>query len=115
MIIVKAALSAYSDVEDGLAGVEQTAAQEKAQWKPCVPRKSPMTAACGSSMAVSSIYKLYLLTNAGLFSVQDELIQVKLSHLEALVGLYRVLGGGWQKQMGVYTGAHTKTEANLRR
>jgi outer membrane protein TolC len=30
-----------------------------------------------------------------LFSSQDKLVQIKLARLQAGVGLYRALGGGW--------------------
>jgi outer membrane protein TolC len=30
-----------------------------------------------------------------LFQAQDQLLQIRLAHLAAIVGLYRSLGGGW--------------------
>jgi outer membrane protein TolC len=31
-----------------------------------------------------------------LFQAQDLLVQVKLAHAQAVVGLFRALGGGWE-------------------
>ena len=35
-------------------------------------------------------------TQRTLFQAQDLLVQVKLAHAQAVVGLFRALGGGWQ-------------------
>jgi multidrug efflux system outer membrane protein len=37
-------------------------------------------------------------TETALFSAQDALIQAKFSQMQALVGLFGALGGGWQKE-----------------
>ena len=34
-------------------------------------------------------------TETALFTAQDTLAQVKLAHLNAVVGLFQALGGGW--------------------
>ena len=36
-------------------------------------------------------------TETALFTAQDALVQAKYSHVNALVTLYNVLGGGWQQ------------------
>jgi outer membrane protein TolC len=36
-----------------------------------------------------------LQTQQTLFSAQDQLVQIRLARLQAGVGLYRALGGGW--------------------
>jgi outer membrane protein, multidrug efflux system len=38
-----------------------------------------------------------LSTETALFTAEDALAQVKLAHLQALVGLFNALGGGWQR------------------
>jgi outer membrane protein TolC len=38
-----------------------------------------------------------LSTETALFTAQDTLVQVKYSHLNALVALFSALGGGWQR------------------
>jgi outer membrane protein, multidrug efflux system len=38
-----------------------------------------------------------LSTETALFTAEDTLVQVKYSHLNALVALYSALGGGWQR------------------
>jgi len=39
-------------------------------------------------------------TETTLFTAQDQLVQVKYQHLQALVALYQALGGGWQRRAG---------------
>jgi outer membrane protein TolC len=36
-------------------------------------------------------------TETALFTARDTLVQVKYARLQALVDVYRALGGGWQK------------------
>jgi outer membrane protein TolC len=36
-----------------------------------------------------------LQTQQTLFSAQDQLVQIRLARLQAGIGLYRALGGGW--------------------
>ena len=40
---------------------------------------------------------IVLSTETALFTAQDTLVQVKYSHLNALVALFSALGGGWQR------------------
>jgi outer membrane protein TolC len=37
-----------------------------------------------------------LTTEQTLFPDEDELVQVRLAHVQALVSLFQALGGGWQ-------------------
>ena len=37
-----------------------------------------------------------LTTETTLFQAEDMLVQVRLAHAQALVGLFQALGGGWQ-------------------
>jgi outer membrane protein TolC len=36
-------------------------------------------------------------TETALFTAEDTLLQVKFSHLQALINLFSALGGGWQQ------------------
>jgi NodT family efflux transporter outer membrane factor (OMF) lipoprotein len=91
----KAVVSAFSDVENGLIAVEQTAAEEAAQ------REAERTARNAYDIAESQFragiidITTLLNTQSRLFSAEDSLAQAKLAHLQATVGLYKAMGGGW--------------------
>ncbi len=91
----KAVLSAFADTEDSLASVKQNAAQQ--------------TAEAEAQKAANDAYKLtqqqfdagivditsVLNTERSLYGANDALIAAKLAHLQAVAGLYKSLGGGW--------------------
>jgi NodT family efflux transporter outer membrane factor (OMF) lipoprotein len=90
-----AALNAFSDVETALGQTESLARQEQA-------RAAQTAAAAEAFRLAEAQYRrgatdlLTLLTaQQTLFTAQDDLAQVKLARLQADVGLYRALGGGW--------------------
>jgi NodT family efflux transporter outer membrane factor (OMF) lipoprotein len=92
----KTAISAFSDVENALAAVKQTAAQQQAQQDAA---RSAKTAFDMSQRQFREGYVdilTVLNTQRSFFSAQDALLQVKLAHIQAVVGLYRALGGGWK-------------------
>jgi NodT family efflux transporter outer membrane factor (OMF) lipoprotein len=92
----KAVISAFADVEDALAAVEMEARREVAQ-----------AAAVSSARKAYDIAQVQLFngtidiltvlnTQRQLFQAQDQLAQARLSHAQAVVGLFKALGGGWQ-------------------
>jgi len=93
----KAVLSAFSDVETALGQVSATAQQEKLL--------TDEVTAASEAFRISEIqYRegvtdlLTVLTaQQTLFTAQDQLVQVKLAHIQADVNLYRALGGGWSE------------------
>lgn len=92
----KAVVAAFTDVEDSLANVKQSAAEEQAQQVAAeAARKSYALTQQQFKGGVIDITTV-LNTQRTLFSAKDALIQAKLAHLQAIVGLYRALGGGWQ-------------------
>jgi len=91
----KAVASAFSDVENALIAVEKTAEEVEAQ------RVNEATAHRAFDIAqvqlqggVADITSV-LNTQKTLFAAQDSLTQARLAHLQAVVGLYKALGGGW--------------------
>ena len=42
-----------------------------------------------------------LSTETALFSAEDALAQAQLAHLQALVGLFNALGGGWSARKSI--------------
>lgn len=92
----KAVVSAFADVEDALAAVEQEDRREETD------KVVVETAQRAYDIAQAQLYNgtidilTVLNTQRSLFQAQDELAQARLAHAEAVVGLFRALGGGWQ-------------------
>jgi len=93
----KTVISAFSDVENSLAEVKQTAATEKAQSEARRTARNAYKLSQkqfeGGIVDITTV----LNTQRALFSAEDSFIQAKLLHLQAIVGLYKALGGGWKK------------------
>ena len=92
----KAVVSAFADVEDALAALEQEGRREEAD------KVVVSTAQRAYDIAQAQLYNgtidilTVLNTQRSLFQAQDELAQARLGHAQAVVGLFRALGGGWQ-------------------
>jgi len=92
----KSALSAFSDVEDALASLRHNDEEEKAQAATVdTARKAYALTQQQFTGGVVDITTV-LNTQRALFSAQDALVQARLAHLQAIVGLYKALGGGWK-------------------
>lgn len=91
----KAVVSAFSDVEDSLIEVEKTAEAEQAQRVAEATARQAFEIAQslmrGGTVDVTTV----LNTQKTLFSAQDQLAQARLARFQALVGLYKAMGGGW--------------------
>ena len=91
----KTVLSALSDVETELGSSESLLDQERLTTK--------QVASADEAFRISEVqYRegvidllALLQAQQTLFSSQDQLVQIRLARLQADVGLYRALGGGW--------------------
>jgi outer membrane protein, multidrug efflux system len=92
----KTVITAFGNVEDSLiavrASADQLARQQNAVDK---ARRAYEFAQAQFHAGIVNILTV-LNTETALFTAQDALAQVKLTHLEALVNLFNALGGGWQ-------------------
>jgi len=94
----KAVVSAFVDVENALVAVQQTEAEEKAQlYAVETARKAYRLSQRQMEGGIVDITTV-LDVQRTLFAAQDVLVQAKLAHLQALVGLYKALGGGWKNE-----------------
>ena len=94
----KAALSAFGDVENALVAVEMAAQQEAAQ-EVAVETSQRANDIAQAQLFSGTIDVITMLnTERTLFQAQDLLVQVKLTHAQAVVSLFKALGGGWQAQ-----------------
>jgi NodT family efflux transporter outer membrane factor (OMF) lipoprotein len=93
----KAVLSAFSDVETSLGQVASLSQQEK--------HLTDEVNAASEAFRISELqYRegvtdlLTVLTaQQTLFTAQDQLVQIKLARIQADIGLYKALGGGWSE------------------
>jgi len=93
----KAVLSAFSDVETSLGQVASLSEQEK--------HLTDEVNAASEAFRISELqYRegvtdlLTVLTaQQTLFTAQDQLVQIKLARIQADIGLYKALGGGWSE------------------
>jgi outer membrane protein TolC len=92
-----AALNAFSDVETNLG--QASSLEDQAR------EKTAQAQAAAEALRIAQIqYRegvtdlLSVLTaEQSLFTAQDQLVQIKLARLQAVVGLYQALGGGWSE------------------
>lgn len=92
-----AVLSGFQDVDDELVAVRKTAEQESLQ------QRSVEAAARAYNISQARLregiidLQTLLNTEQTLFSARDALATARLSRLEAVVGLFQALGGGWTR------------------
>ena len=91
----KAVISAFGNVEDSLAAVQDTGNQLQREQVATDKARSAYGMAQDQFHAGVVNILTVLGTETSLFSAEDALAQARLAHLTALVGLYDALGGGW--------------------
>lgn len=92
----KAVASAFSDVENALIAAEQATREVEAQQVSEATARRAFEIAQEQLRAGIVDITTVLNTQKTLFSTQDSLAQARLTRLQAMVGLYKALGGGWQ-------------------
>jgi NodT family efflux transporter outer membrane factor (OMF) lipoprotein len=92
----KAAVSAFVDVEDALAGVRHFADDEDRQQRAAAAAQRAYDISVAQLRAGTIDLVTVLTAQNALFSAEDALVQAKLAQLQAEVSLYKALGGGWQ-------------------
>ena len=91
----KTVLQAFTDVEDALIGLRYAAAQEKLQQNAYDISNRANDIAHEQMQAGTVDITTVLNTENTLRSTQLTLVQVRLSRLDALITLFKALGGGW--------------------
>jgi outer membrane protein, multidrug efflux system len=92
----KASLSAFGDVEDALAATTATADQQEAGQKSVASARQAYQMALDAFHGGTTTILSVLVAESALFSAEDALVQARLAHMQALVSLFRALGGGWR-------------------
>ena len=94
----KAVISAFGNVEDSLAGVSDTGEQLQREQIATDKARGAYEMSQEQFHAGTVNILTVLSTETSLFSAQDALAQAQLAHLQALVGLFNALGGGWSNE-----------------
>lgn len=92
----KAVAQAFTDVEDALAQYRFATDQEALERQAVATAQRASDIARAQVLAGTSDIVTALQTQTTLFSDLDTLAQVRLQRFQALVALYKALGGGWQ-------------------
>jgi len=89
-------ISAFSNVEDALAATSRTAEQQASQQVAVEKARRAYDVAQLQYSVGSTDLLTVLQTQNALFSANDLLAQIRIARMQALVSLFRALGGGWQ-------------------
>jgi NodT family efflux transporter outer membrane factor (OMF) lipoprotein len=89
------ALNAFTDVESSLGETTSLAEQERLKTAEVADAQEAFRIAELQYREGVADLLLVLQTQQTLFSAQDQLVQIKLARLSAIIGLYQSLGGGW--------------------
>lgn len=92
----KTVISAFGDVENALVALETDQRQETAQQSVVDTARRAYDIAQAQMFGGTIDIVTLLNTQRTLFQAEDALVQVKLAHAQAVVGLFRALGGGWE-------------------
>jgi NodT family efflux transporter outer membrane factor (OMF) lipoprotein len=92
----KAVISAFSDVENTLIAMRQTAEQERLEEEAVATAQRSYEIALEQLRAGVIDLQTVLNTQTALFQAQTTLAQVRLTRIQAIVQLFQALGGGWQ-------------------
>ena len=96
----KAIVQAFTDVENALTALRYTAEQMALQQQ-AVDVAQRAADIARAQLAVGTVDVTTVLTvETTLFTDRDTLAQVRLAHFQALLNLYKALGGGWMQPGG---------------
>jgi multidrug efflux system outer membrane protein len=93
----KSVISAFQDTENALVATQQTAEQERRQQAAVDTAQQAFDIATAQLRAGTITVLTVLNTETALFTAQNALLQVKLARLNAIVSLFKALGGGWNE------------------
>jgi multidrug efflux system outer membrane protein len=93
----RAIVTALADVEDALVALRETTAQEALRQEAATLAERAGTIAVAQLRAGTINLITLLNTQQSLFSARVSLVEARLARLQAAVGLFRALGGGWQQ------------------
>ena len=96
----KAVIQAFTDVDNALTGWRYATEQERLQRVAVDTARTAATIARAQMAAGTVDITTVLTAETTLFSDEDTLVQVRLARAQALLSLYKALGGGWAAPPG---------------
>ncbi len=93
----KTVISAFGNVEDALTAVRDTGDQQQRQQIAVDAARHAYELSQSQFHAGTVNILTVLSTETALFAAESTFAQVRLARLQALVGLFNALGGGWQR------------------
>jgi NodT family efflux transporter outer membrane factor (OMF) lipoprotein len=91
----KAVISAFTDVENALDAIRQTALRERLQQDVVTSSREAFNISEQRLREGTIDLVTVLQTQQTLYQAEDTLVQARLAHVLAIVSLYQALGGGW--------------------
>lgn len=92
-----AVLAAFGDVENALGSLSHLAAQEKALQDQAAQAEAVLRAAQRRYTAGGADFLVVTDAQRSLYTVRDQLADIRRARLTASATLFKALGGGWQK------------------
>ncbi len=92
-----AVLAAFADVQKTLQALDHLRTQQAPQETVVAESRRAFDLATTQYRAGAEDLLTVLDTQRTLYGAQDQLSQIKLARLQAVVGLYKALGGGWKQ------------------
>jgi outer membrane protein, multidrug efflux system len=96
----KSVVQAFTDVEDALTAWRFTTEQEALQRQAVATAQRAADIARAQMQAGTVDVTTVLQVETTLFGAADTLVQVRLARIQALLNLYKALGGGWIEPPG---------------
>jgi multidrug efflux system outer membrane protein len=93
----KAVVQAFTDVDNALTGWRYGSEQERLQVVAVDTARQAAMIARQQMLAGTADVTAVLTAEAALFTASDILVQVRLVRVQALLNLYKALGGGWKR------------------
>jgi multidrug efflux system outer membrane protein len=91
----KAVISGFTDVENALDAIRQTALRERLQQDVVTSSRRAFDISEQRLREGTIDLVTVLQTQQTLYQAEDTLAQARLAHVQAIVSLYQALGGGW--------------------
>jgi NodT family efflux transporter outer membrane factor (OMF) lipoprotein len=102
-------LAALGDVENTLSAIQHLNQARDYQFESIAQSERAFEGAKARYQAGSVDFLTMLEAQRTLYTARDQFIQYKLARLQALVGLCKALGGGWNQQQTQSTASQTTT------
>jgi multidrug efflux system outer membrane protein len=91
----KSVISGFSDVENALDAIRQTAARERLQQNVVTSSRRAFDISEQRLREGTLDLVTVLQTQQTLYQAEDLMVQAQLAHVQAILSLYQALGGGW--------------------